>query len=127
MVTDKTFKRYVHASLIAFLVLLTGVGLAFYLRAQDAKRSIEGARAAGVIVCNQLHTTVENTGKLIDRLDKNSAIQYSRGNVTLAQRQQARDFYDDARAKLRAPDCREISSLISSDPGGDIPHIVPRY
>lgn len=123
---------------IAFLVLLAGLLLAFYLQSQDqdARRDeIESSRrvqilatqAASVSNCNALFLSVTNTRKLLVRLDEANLAQYRARAITRQQRDRAHKFYAQLTNELKLPDCRKQAKLISLDPTRPIPHLTPRY
>lgn len=119
-------RAYTRRATIGFLILLAGVGGAFYTQGKDRKESnraiVQSGRVISVSGCNRDYVTVNRLRNVLKRsLDfQRAALQ--RGDITLDQFSRAQEYFVEQLDGLPQVDCRPSASLITDNPE-DLPDI----
>lgn len=117
---------------IAFLLLLAGIILVFWLgnRASDAERQaiVESGKVVAIDGCNrdyQEDVRIRDVFLTSQNLVK-SRIQAGQSADPEADKA-ALEFYDQQLDAFKLPDCRKAEGLLTSDPDRFVPEIEPFY
>lgn len=128
---DQVLRSYRRQAIIGFLILLIGVAAAFYrgqTLANDSRDAIvDSGDVVAVSGCNRDYETIDalrdQLEVSLDRIDQLEAD----GTYTKAQASAGRESTHQFLDKYQLPDCRPVSSILSSDPDGRFTVPPARY
>lgn len=131
-------RRYRDSSLVAFLLLLGGIGFLFYDNQHDQEASqkalaaqqhalVQSGRIVAVDGCNRDFADNQKFRGLLERLRRSAETNYRLGRTTQEQYEQAVLFYNRELNNFSVIDCRESERILTDDPA-DLPnHVEPYY
>jgi hypothetical protein len=127
----KVLKRYVQGAVVAFLILLTGLGWSLYAQGKDSSEGrtaiVQSGRAISVDGCNRDFRTIGKVRDVFMRSALFLRAQYDRGDITLAAYERGVAYYSQQLATFPLPDCRAALTIVTDDPNATVRVPVPLH
>lgn len=124
-------KIYSRRSLVAFLVLLVGIGYAIHESNTSSTSGrtaiVNSGRALAVDSCNRDFQSIGRQRGLLERAKAQTTKALKKGQVSREQADDAYKFYADELARIPLPDCRKAKLILTDDPKKPIKQPVPLH
>lgn len=124
-------RRYVRGAVVAFLILLAGIGGSFYAQGTDSSASstaiVQSGRAISVDGCNRDFHTIGKVRSVFMRSALFLRGQYERGDISLEAYERGVRYYSQQLATFPLPDCRAALTVVTDDPDAPIRVPVPLH
>lgn len=115
----KVLKRYSLSAVVGFLILLgTNVfvwGTAQNLNQESRDAIVVSGKVVSIEGCNRDFQTISALRGVLTAAQRQGEKAADAGDISPAQLERSRDFYDTQLKKLRLPDCKVAGEILTAD------------